>query len=606
MKNPLKGLFGKGGKKKADDDYDYDISEDDDDGLDLASLDDDEPGPGRSGSSRSGGDDDGMPDFGDLDDLDDGNSLDGYGGQASADDDDDDFPEFEELDFGHDDDDDDDFDSEGGGKSFRPGKKSLIIGGAATGGLVVLGVVAFLFLGGDDGQELAKAPDQPELSEQSRSRGPSVQFSLPPSGSLFRPEDEAGNQRSGGLNPPARDPASDPASDRAPSLNELGAMAGDDRPQGGGQEPALAAQSGAPASPAPVDNGVPGAPGAPIDPAASPASMGAPAGGAGLAAGLAAPPAAPAAGGGGALNQFAQQALGTQAGLMIEAVSRQAFNAVRAVAKDEALPPVPLDNLVEQSADGPLPTVDDGETPFQEYARPFDGDEDRPTISIIMSGLGLSRPATQAVIEKVPSDVTLAFDPYSKSLTSWVDLARQNGHEMLLVLPMESDDFPLADPGPRALVTSSDPAENLRKLNYILSRMVGYVGVLAHMGSRFNRSEEQMPIVLTALNNRGLMIVDENGGPGSRSLVPTEGFRLGIPRAMVDLMIDKDPDPAEIDAQLNRLEDLVRENGTAVGLVHPIPVTLQRLNGWIAGLAEKGIQLAPISALADTSVYVEE
>ena len=56
---------------------------------------------------------------------------------------------------------------------------------------------------------------------------------------------------------------------------------------------------------------------------------------------------------------------------------------------------------------------------------------------------------------------------------------------------------------------------------------------------------------------------------------------------------------AAIDAKLNRVERLALTKGAAVALAQPYPVTIERLNVWIAELAERGVVLAPISAVVN-------
>ena len=104
--------------------------------------------------------------------------------------------------------------------------------------------------------------------------------------------------------------------------------------------------------------------------------------------------------------------------------------------------------MLEQSPLGPLPRIGpDGLEPWRVYARPFDATDLRPRVAVVMSGLGLSNAATEAAIQGLPGAVTLAFQPYSDGLQRWIGLARAAGHETLLNLPMEPQDYPQSDPG---------------------------------------------------------------------------------------------------------------------------------------------------------------
>ncbi|WP_412160064.1 divergent polysaccharide deacetylase family protein, partial [Pantoea sp. SIMBA_079] len=64
-----------------------------------------------------------------------------------------------------------------------------------------------------------------------------------------------------------------------------------------------------------------------------------------------------------------------------------------------------------------------------------------------MGGLGLSQTGSMEAIDKLPQEVTLGFAPQGNSLQRWMQAARQNGHELVLQLPMEPFDYPRVNPG---------------------------------------------------------------------------------------------------------------------------------------------------------------
>ena len=58
-------------------------------------------------------------------------------------------------------------------------------------------------------------------------------------------------------------------------------------------------------------------------------------------------------------------------------------------------------------------------------------------MALVIGGLGLNAKSTRQAIEQLPPEVTLSFVPYADGLQGWIDLARANGHEVLLEAPME-------------------------------------------------------------------------------------------------------------------------------------------------------------------------
>jgi uncharacterized protein len=263
-----------------------------------------------------------------------------------------------------------------------------------------------------------------------------------------------------------------------------------------------------------------------------------------------------------------------------------------------AMVPAPVEDLIEESLQGPLPRIGpNGRTPWQVYARPFVHDDARPRIALVVGGLGVSGSATTRVLETLPGPVTLAFSPHSDLLSPWFDQARRQGHEVLLSVPMEPLGFPRDDPGPNALLNALNAEQNVQRLRWTLSRVSGYVGATTLSGSRFTATPEAMRPILGELRQRGLIFFDSRTSP--RSVATVEATKLGLPRAVADSQIDRIPSRSAIDAELRALENIARTDGVAVGLANPYPVTLERLGQWLPTLEAKGIVLAPITAVVN-------
>ena len=234
---------------------------------------------------------------------------------------------------------------------------------------------------------------------------------------------------------------------------------------------------------------------------------------------------------------------------------------------------------------------------WRRFARPFEADDPRPRIAVIVAELGLRETATQAAIERLPASVTLSFSPYARGLQKWIDAARADGHEVMLDLPMEPVSFPRDDPGPKALFTSLSEAENQARLADILDRAEGYVGVVPWMGSRFTTSADDLRPVLQALGKRGLMFVDARAAP--ESLAARIAREANVPRAINDRFLDHEASRVAIDSRFQQIEQQARATGFAVAMASPYPITIERLDQWVRTLKRKDLVLAPISALAD-------
>lgn len=242
--------------------------------------------------------------------------------------------------------------------------------------------------------------------------------------------------------------------------------------------------------------------------------------------------------------------------------------------------------LVRNSDAGPLPIVAlDGRVSWKEYAHPLVPPDGKPVVAVIIDGVGLDRDATQAAIERLPAEITLAFSPYAAGLDRSVKAARQAGHEVMISLPTEASGFPDRDPGPWGLLTSLTAEDNIERLEGVLARMVGYVGVVAEDGP-FVRSLAHLGPVLKVLDERGLMYV----GHG----VEGEDIPVHFP---ITEYADQEAFREAIDTRLSRAAITARETGRALVVLSPRPVSMERLVDWLGKLKSQGVVLVPASAL---------
>jgi uncharacterized protein len=269
---------------------------------------------------------------------------------------------------------------------------------------------------------------------------------------------------------------------------------------------------------------------------------------------------------------------------------------------NDAAPPTgaPLDQkFAEMTAHGPIPKIaTDGVRPADAFAQPvkgIPGKPDAPRIAIIVGGLGVSESATSDAITKLPGPVTLGFMPYG-NVAAFAAHARDEGHELVLQVPMEPFDYPDNDPGPQTLLTSLAPQQNMDRLYWLMSRFQGYVGMANAMGARFTASEQSFSPVLREAAKRGLIYVDDGSNP--RSLAGRIAGANNLPFVRAEMTIDSVPTPDEIDHALGRLEMAARERGVAVGISSALPVSIDHIAKWAKDLASRGVLLVPITAVA--------
>ena len=274
------------------------------------------------------------------------------------------------------------------------------------------------------------------------------------------------------------------------------------------------------------------------------------------------------------------------------------------------LNPAPDPRLVEQSRFGIIPKISsEGLKPFEIYSRPMVWskiagpaspetdlrlvESTNPKIGIIVSGAGLSYLATVEALIALPANVTFAFSPYANNAGSQVADARRDGHEVMLEIPMDSLNPRLQDPGRMALLTELETEQNLERLSWLMTRFTGYFATIPVMGERFLSQPEKLSPIIQDLSKRGLAIVYATDSPILEQL--SHDFQ--IPYARTTVQIDAELDPISIRNKLANLENAAKMNGYAIGIMRPISMTTRQLETWIKSLADKAIELVPVSSI---------
>ncbi|MFN3827487.1 MAG: divergent polysaccharide deacetylase family protein [Micavibrio sp.] len=256
----------------------------------------------------------------------------------------------------------------------------------------------------------------------------------------------------------------------------------------------------------------------------------------------------------------------------------------------------PVDGLYEDSKDGRLPAVrDDGLTSFKAYKKPFVNKDNKPVISIAIMDIGLSGKISESAIKSLPPEISLIISPYADGPDTWTNEARNAGHEVWLSLPMESETYPQTDSGPHTLLIGAPERENQEKLDWIMSRSVGYVGLVPTYQRTFMNSPNDARPVLGTIFKRGIGLIDDTRD--QNTVAEMTALSMSAPYSNIDIWIDKPENtPETIKASLKKLEDIAKEQGLAAGIITPNVTSFREVQLWIESLKDKGIVLAPLSA----------
>jgi polysaccharide deacetylase 2 family uncharacterized protein YibQ len=268
------------------------------------------------------------------------------------------------------------------------------------------------------------------------------------------------------------------------------------------------------------------------------------------------------------------------------------------VSPRRALKPAPIAGLVELASTGSLPKISaQGKKPADAYARTTPMGvihSDAPKIAIILGGMGLNTALTRKASKELPADVTFAFAPYGNDLQSQVNKARAEGHEVMLQVPLEPVGFPANNPGPHTLLADAGETENIESLHWHMTRFTGYTGLTNYMGGRFLASPNALKPLMAEVRRRGLLFLEDGALP--LTATPTAAKAANVPMRRAQVVIDADPSPQSIAAQLELLEGEARTNGIAIGTGAGLDVTIDTIKQWAEGARERGIVLVPVSA----------
>jgi polysaccharide deacetylase 2 family uncharacterized protein YibQ len=211
----------------------------------------------------------------------------------------------------------------------------------------------------------------------------------------------------------------------------------------------------------------------------------------------------------------------------------------------------------------------------------------KPVIAIVIDDLGGDVAHTSRAIQ-LPRKIALAFLPYPRDTPRLEHDAARAGHEVLLHLPMQAEGP--HDPGPMALSVSLTAQENIRRLEWAMSRVPDLVGINNHEGSLFTSNAAALDPVMARIAERRVFFFDSRTTPASRAVTVARAH--GVESSDRDVFLDDVVTAVAVDAQLRALEAKARRSGAAIAIGHPNEITLDAVAHWAAH--EQGFSLVTL------------
>lgn len=219
-----------------------------------------------------------------------------------------------------------------------------------------------------------------------------------------------------------------------------------------------------------------------------------------------------------------------------------------------------------------------------------------PLVAIIIDDVGFDMAMAMA-FARLNHNVTMAILPESPFGRAIADRLYVRDIELMLHLPMEPMQYPEVNPGPGALMADMPPDLLLETLRRDLDRIPYVKGVNNHMGSRLTTLSDQMRQVFTVLKKRDLFFIDSLTARHSICRDSARLFQLAF--AQRDVFLDNIQDKNYITGQINELIQISQRHGSAIGIGHPYPATLETLTLMLPEMQKK-VSVVRASALAVT------
>jgi polysaccharide deacetylase 2 family uncharacterized protein YibQ len=235
-----------------------------------------------------------------------------------------------------------------------------------------------------------------------------------------------------------------------------------------------------------------------------------------------------------------------------------------------------------------------------EGSKPVVGNS-RPAIALIIDDMGNQHRQGLRVIA-LPGPVACAFLPYRPFTDTLARQAHTSHKEVMLHLPMQAVGDEQGAHQEGMLTLDMTREQFLAEFRHAIGAVPYVSGLNNHMGSLLTRHPGSMAWLMQAIGGRGdLFFVD------SRTTAATVAEQLatehGIPNMARKVFLDNVADIGAVRARFRQLLADARRDGTALGIGHPKPATLQVLEEELARLDEQGIQLLPVASLINMHAH---
>lgn len=217
-------------------------------------------------------------------------------------------------------------------------------------------------------------------------------------------------------------------------------------------------------------------------------------------------------------------------------------------------------------------------------------------LAIVIDDLGNNMKGTEKILE-LPITLTAAIMPFMPSTKADAELAKRNGHDVIVHLPMEPKKGKKSWLGPGAITTDLSDEEIRKRVVAAIKDVPHAIGMNHHMGSKATENERVMRIVLEVCKEYGFFYLDSK--TTANSVVGKIANQLNIPYLENNLFFDDVYTTRHVTKQANLLAGKLNKSEQIIAIGHvgvSGPIMASVLEAYIPVYKNKA-ELVPLSKL---------
>ena len=219
------------------------------------------------------------------------------------------------------------------------------------------------------------------------------------------------------------------------------------------------------------------------------------------------------------------------------------------------------------------------------------GRSEATQVALIIDDIGYKK--TDHQVLALPSNVTLSVLPFTPLGQKIADKANQQGHEIMLHIPMQSLQGNKLGKG--GLNNEMDKAELTGIIEQAMTDFPYAKGLNNHMGSLLTQLPKPMQWTMATLQKHDLFFIDSSTTKYTVTRDIAEQFH--IPHIKRHVFLDNHLDQKSLENQFDHLLWLAKRRHKTVAIAHPHKETLRFLIANLDRLEQAGIELVPASQL---------